>query len=70
MIEVDARGLACPIPVVKTQKAITENPKDEILVLVSDPSAKDNVSRFAQSNRYTVNSEEIEGYFRLILKPN
>lgn len=69
MIEVDARGLSCPIPVVKAQKALEKNPGAEIVVLVNDRVAKENVSRLAQSKGYSVNAEKSDDDFRLLLKP-
>ena len=47
--EVDARGLACPQPVVLTKKALDETPEGEILVLVDTENARDNVVRLAES---------------------
>jgi tRNA 2-thiouridine synthesizing protein A len=71
VIEVDARGFSCPIPVVKTKKAIKENPKEMITVLVDDTAAKENVSRLAKSEGYYVKIEEIKDgfYLRLSLSP-
>jgi selenium metabolism protein YedF len=45
---IDARGLACPGPVLRTKKALEENPRP-IRVLVDNSTARDNVSRFARS---------------------
>lgn len=69
MIEVDARGFSCPIPVVKTKKAIDENPKEPIAVLVETEVSKENVSRLAQSQGYSVQIEEVAGEYRLLLTP-
>ena len=69
MVEVDARGFSCPIPVVKTQKAIGENPGSRIAVLVNSDAAKENVSRLARSKGYSVKVEEVSGEYRLILTP-
>jgi len=71
VIEVDARGFSCPIPVVKTKKAIKENPKAMITVLVDDTTAKENVSRLAKSEGYSVKIEESRDGFclRLSLSP-
>ncbi len=69
MIEVDARGFSCPIPVVRTKKAINENPKEIITVLVDDTTAKENVSRLAKSEGYSVKIEEIRDGFCLRLSP-
>lgn len=70
MVEVDARGLGCPIPVVKTKKAMEANPDEEIVVLVETAVAKENVSRLAQSRNYSVQVEETAGdEYRLVLTP-
>lgn len=47
--EVDARGLACPQPVVLAKKALEDIPEGEILVLVDTENARDNVVRLAES---------------------
>ena len=70
MIEVDMRGFSCPIPVVKTKKAIEENPDEPITVLVETVVSKENVSRLAQSRNYSVQVKEIAGEeFRVLLNP-
>ena len=67
--EVDARGLTCPIPVVKTKKAIEENPEAKIAVLVDREVSLENVSRLAKSQGYSIEIEEIGDDFRLNLSP-
>jgi tRNA 2-thiouridine synthesizing protein A len=70
MVEVDVRGFGCPIPVVKTKKAMEENPKEPITVLVETAVSKENVSRLAQSRKYTVQVEETTGdEYRVLLNP-
>ena len=69
MVEVDVRGFSCPIPVVRTKKAIEENPKEIITVLVESTVSKENVSRLAQSKGYAVEIESVEDGFRLRLSP-
>ena len=69
MTEVDVRGFSCPIPVVRTKKAIDDNPKEELSVLVDTAVSKENVSRLAQSRGYTVEVAEAEYGFRLLLSP-
>ena len=71
MIEVNAKGLSCPIPVVKTKQAMEKNTKEVITVFVDSSVAKENVSRLAESKKYSVNvqptaSEE----YKLILTPS
>ena len=50
---IDARGQLCPMPVIMVQKAAKENPA-EIQVLVDDPCAVDNITRFAGNNGYQI----------------
>jgi len=69
MTEVDVRGFSCPIPVVKTKKAMDANPKDVLIVLVETAVSRENVSRLAQSRRYSVEAEEVSGEFRMTLTP-
>jgi len=69
MIEVDARGFSCPIPVVRTRKAIKENPAMVITVLVDSAASKENVSRLAKSEGYSIKIEEINDGFCLQLSP-
>jgi len=70
MIDVDARGFSCPVPVVKTKKAIEENPNQALVVLVDTVTSKENVSRLAQSKGYSVKVERFEEGFRLLLNPS
>ncbi|MBC8275907.1 MAG: sulfurtransferase TusA family protein [Chloroflexi bacterium] len=70
MVEVDVRGFSCPIPVVKTKKAIEENPDQPVTVLVETAVSKENVSRLAQSKEYSVETEKVAGdEYRLLLNP-
>ena len=69
MAEVDARGFSCPVPVVKTKKAMDDNPGDVITVLLDAGAAVENVSRLAQSRGYAVAAEDLSGDSRLTLTP-
>lgn len=68
MVEVDVRGLSCPIPVVKTSKAIEEHPGEELTVLVETAVSKENIIRLAQSKGYSVKmvAEQDESCLQLI----
>ena len=49
MLKVDARGDACPLPVVKAKKAIAElNGAGEVEVLVDNEIAVQNLTKMAQ----------------------
>jgi tRNA 2-thiouridine synthesizing protein A len=69
MTEIDVRGYSCPIPVVKTKKAMDENPNEVLTVLIETEVSKENVSRLAKSRNYAVDAEEISGEYRLTLTP-
>jgi tRNA 2-thiouridine synthesizing protein A len=71
MTEIDARGLSCPIPVTKTKQAMESNPKDEITVLVDSNVAKENVTRLAESKKYSVNVQtSADDEYKLTLTPS
>ena len=56
---VDARGDQCPIPVVKTKKAIAElGNKGTVQVFVDNETAVQNVTKMGQKNGATVTSEK------------
>jgi tRNA 2-thiouridine synthesizing protein A len=69
MSEVDVRGLSCPIPVVKTKKAMDADAKDVINVLIDNATARENVTRLASSRGYAVKEEKVSGEYRLTLTP-
>jgi TusA-related sulfurtransferase len=47
--EVDARGLLCPLPILRAKKALAEMESGQILkILATDPSAQRDFSAFAQ----------------------
>jgi len=67
MKEIDARGLACPKPVVLTKKAMAEN--EEILTIVDNKTASENVAKLAQKMKAEVSIvEEAADYFKIIIK--
>jgi len=66
-MEVDARGLSCPIPVMRTRKAL-ETGSDEIVVLVDARVQVENVGRLARNRGYEVQRVDEEGdVFRVVL---
>lgn len=68
-VEIDVRGYSCPVPVVKTKKAMEENPGKELKVLSDTQTAVQNVTRLGKNSGYSVNvSQEGDDYI-LTLKP-
>jgi len=53
----DCRGLACPNPVIKTKELIDRGDVQQLTVLVDNPAAQENVSRFLQRAGFEVKTE-------------
>ncbi len=65
---VDARGLSCPQPVLMTLEEIKRTPASEIMVLVDAEVSKENVSRAAQNQGWTVQEiKEESGVYTIFL---
>jgi TusA-related sulfurtransferase len=71
METLDARGLSCPEPVLRTRRALTALPAGHDLeVLVETVTSRENVLRTARSLGCETKVDEIEDGFRLkIHKP-
>jgi tRNA 2-thiouridine synthesizing protein A len=67
---VDARGLSCPLPIVRTAIAIKTMASGELLeVLATDPgSTKDFVAWAKTTGNELVESEVTEGVYRFLLR--
>jgi tRNA 2-thiouridine synthesizing protein A len=66
----DARGLSCPMPVLKTKKAIETLQSGQILeVLSTDPGTRNDMPGWANrtGNTYLGEKEE-QGYIRFYVK--
>ncbi|MDI9480603.1 MAG: sulfurtransferase TusA family protein [Syntrophomonadaceae bacterium] len=53
MEKIDVRGLSCPMPVIKTKKAMDQGAKD-LLVVGTSQVSKENVMKLAGSQGYRV----------------
>ena len=56
-VEVNAKGLACPQPVVLSMKALAEMENGKVIVSVDNEVARDNVKRMAEHEGCTVTVE-------------
>ena len=63
---IDARGLSCPQPVVLTKNALDKAPSS-CEVLVDNPTARENVTRYAERAGYRVSVSAEGEDFRLTL---
>lgn len=62
MVEVDARGLSCPLPLMRAKKAVESSP-DSLVVFVDSGTAKANVSNMLADEGYTVSTtDDAEGF--------
>lgn len=55
---IDARGLACPAPVLQTKNMIEKENPNIIKVIVDNEAARQNVSRFLESRNFDVTVEQ------------
>jgi selenium metabolism protein YedF len=63
--KLDCRGLACPSPVLKTKEVLEQGNVGHLSVLVDNPAAEENVSRFLGRMGYQVSLSEKEGIFEV-----
>ncbi|HET6497457.1 MAG TPA: sulfurtransferase TusA family protein [Coriobacteriia bacterium] len=64
MVEVDARGLSCPLPVMRAKQALSAAP-DRLVVRVDSGTAKANVSSMLADEGYDVSVSEEPDHFRI-----
>jgi tRNA 2-thiouridine synthesizing protein A len=61
-LEVDARGLLCPLPVLRLARALRSAPPGAVaLLLATDPAAAEDVAIFCREGGHELLSEEREG---------
>ena len=56
MKEIDARGLACPAPVLQTKTAVENEAATAVDVVVDNAAAQQNVQRFLESKGFKANA--------------
>ena len=68
--EVDARGLNCPLPILRTKKALNEMKSGQVLrVIATDPGAVRDFQAFArQTGNELLNHTEQDGAFVFLVK--
>ena len=64
-IQVDARNLSCPMPVVKTKTALESIDTGNVHVLIERSEGCQNIKRFAENQGCDVHVEEKEGIFHI-----
>jgi tRNA 2-thiouridine synthesizing protein A len=66
----DLKGLSCPLPIIKTAKAMKElNPGDLLEVLATDPGSVPDFKAWSQSTgNALVESSQLAGVFSFVLR--
>ena len=67
---VDAKGLSCPMPIVKTAQAVKTVPAGELIeVLATDPGSVKDFAAWTRSTGNTiVEQTESDGVYRFVIK--
>jgi tRNA 2-thiouridine synthesizing protein A len=66
----DAKGLSCPLPILKTKKAVEALAKDQVLkVVTTDPGSKNDMASWAKrTGNEILKMEEGSGSFTFYIK--
>ena len=64
---IDCKGLACPMPVIKTKKYFDLEDSKETLVIVDNEVAKNNILRLAKGLKLNSSFEEENGLYTIQL---
>jgi len=69
MTTLDMTGKACPIPVIETKRLLAASaPGTSVEVVVDNPTAVENLAKFAEQRGYTFSrGEQAPGAFRVVL---
>lgn len=66
-INIDARGLACPEPVLRVKQALSAN-SNTIEVLVDNNTAVQNITRYVKNSGKAISVEKTDNEFKLTIK--
>lgn len=64
----DARGLACPAPVLLVKDAIEQEDLPELTVMVDNEASRENVTRFLATREYSVTRSNEDGDCTLVAR--
>lgn len=68
MIEVDARGLSCPEPLMVTDQAMKKHPGEPLKVFVTEAHSRTNVEKFAKSKGRSVTTKEVGQEYEIVIE--
>ena len=65
---VDARGLSCPLPLIKARAALPRlGPGDELVVLATDPEAPIDLAALAADHGLRLTTARLADHWRFVL---
>ena len=69
-LELDCRGLSCPLPIIKTKRAIDALAPGEVLKMVAtDPGSVNDMAAWVKKTGHEmVGSEEADGVFAFFIR--
>ncbi|MER1993102.1 MAG: sulfurtransferase TusA family protein [Eubacteriales bacterium] len=67
MAAIDARGLSCPEPVILISRAMKSG-ESAYEIIVDNRVSRENVTRYAEHQGYTVSVTEADGEFTLSIR--
>lgn len=72
VVVLDVKGLQCPMPLLKTKKALNDIPPGGLLrVYATDPGSVKDFQVFSLHSRHTLlESKELDGVFSYLLQKN
>ena len=70
--ELDARGLNCPLPILRAKKTLNRMNRGEVLkIMATDPGSVKDFEAFAtQTGNELLDSSEVDGEFHFLMKKN
>lgn len=68
MVNLDAKGLFCPEPLMMVQDAMKKNPGEKIVVEVDSASPRDNILRLARRKKREAAVVEESGVFTITIE--
>ena len=68
--EIDTKGTKCPIPMLKTKKALAKMSSGDVLrILATDPHAEIDLRQFAQQTGHEfISSDFVEGVYKILMR--
>ncbi|AJP48675.1 hypothetical protein PG1C_09970 [Rugosibacter aromaticivorans] len=68
--ELDARGLKCPLPILRTKKALVELTPGQVLrILATDPGSVQDFAAFSrQTGNTLLGSQNLDGEFEFFMQ--